>query len=82
VLRLVYEFIGETWSPHDFQNVHYDAPAYDEALGLTGLHRVRPVIKLLDRRTILPPDLYEKYTALSFWRDGTGSAANVVRAKG
>ena len=81
VLRLVYKFIGETWFAHDFENVHYDAPAFDEALGLAGLHRVRPVIKLLDRRTVLPPDLYEKYSALSFWRDGTGSAANVVRAK-
>ena len=81
VLRLVYAFIGETWFPHDFENVHYDAPAFDEALGLVGLHRVRPVIKLLDRRTILPPDLYEKYSALSFWRDGTSSAANVIRAK-
>ena len=81
VLRLVYDFIDETWFPHDFKNVHYDAPAFDEALGLAGLHRVRPVIKLLDRRTVLPPDLYEKYSALSFWRDGTGSAANVVRAK-
>jgi sulfotransferase len=81
VMRLVYDFVGETWFPHDFQNVHYDAPAFDEALGLAGLHRVRPVIKLLDRRTILPPDLYEKYSALSFWRDGTGSAANVIRAK-
>ena len=81
VLRLVYKFIGETWFAHDFENVHYDAPAFDEALGLAGLHRVRPVIKLLDRRTVLPPDLYEKYSALSFWRDGTGSAANIVRAK-
>ena len=81
VLRLVYAFIGETWFSHDFENVHYDAPAFDEALGLAGLHRVRPVIRLLDRRTILPPDLYEKYSALSFWRDGTGSAANVIRAK-
>jgi sulfotransferase len=81
VLRLVYDFIGETWFPHDFKNVHYDAPAFDEALGLAGLHRVRPVIKLLDRRTVLPPDLYEKYSALSFWRDGAGSAANVIRAK-
>jgi sulfotransferase len=81
VLHLVYEFIGEAWFPHDFQNVRYDAPAFDEALGLAGLHRVRPVIKLADRRTILPPDLYEKYSALSFWRDSMGSAANVVRAK-
>jgi sulfotransferase len=78
VLRLVYEFIGEPWFEHDFTNVHYDAPAFDQALGLAGLHRVRSVVKLADRRTILPPDLYEKYSALSFWRDGTASAANVI----
>jgi sulfotransferase len=81
VLRLIYEFIAEPWFPHDFNNVSYDAPAFDGALGLTGLHRVRSVIKLADRRTILPPDLYEKYSALSFWRDGKASAANVIRAK-
>lgn len=81
VLRLIYEFIGEPWFQHDFNNISYDAPAFDEALGLAGLHRVRPVIKLVDRRTILPPDLYEKYSSLSFWRDGKGSAAHVIRAK-
>jgi sulfotransferase len=81
VLRLIYEFIAEPWFQHDFDNVSYDAPAFDGALGLTGLHRVRSVIKLADRRTILPPDLYEKYSALSFWRDGKASAANVIRAK-
>jgi sulfotransferase len=81
VLRLIYEFIGEPWFEHDFNNVSYDAPEFDQALGLAGLHRVRPTVKLADRRTILPPDLYEKYSALSFWRDGAGSAANVIRAK-
>lgn len=81
VLRLIYEFIGEPWFNHDFTNVSYDAPAFDAALGLAGLHRVRPAVKLADRRTILPPDLYEKYSVLSFWRDGKGSAANVIRAK-
>jgi sulfotransferase len=81
VLRLIYEFMGEPWFAHDFEHVEYDAPAFDEALGLSGLHRVRPRVALETRRTILPPDLFEQYSKLSFWEDGTGSAAQVIRAK-
>lgn len=81
VLRLVYEFLGESWFEHDFDNVRYDAPAFDEALGIAGLHRVRPRVAVEPRRTVLPPDLFEKYAQLSFWRGGDGSAAHVIRAK-
>lgn len=80
VLRLIYEFIGESWFAHDFEHVEYDAPAFDQSLGLSGLHRVRPKVALESRRTILPPDLFEQYTKLSFWLDGAGSAAQVIRA--
>ena len=78
-LRLVYDFIGEPWFEHDFDNVHYDAPEFDQALGLAGLHKVRPKVAAVPRRTVLPPDLFEQYAALSFWQNGTGSAANVIR---
>ena len=81
VLRLVYDFLGERWFDHDFANVAYDAPAFDQALGVAGLHRVRPKIALEPRRTVLPPDLFEKYSTLSFWTDGRGSAAHVIRAQ-
>jgi sulfotransferase len=82
VMRLVYEFIGEPWFAHDFDHVAYDAPAFDQALGLAGLHKVREKVAVESRRTVLPPDLFEKYAALSFWQDGGGSAANVIRIKG
>lgn len=81
VLRLVYEFIGEPWFEHDFEHIEYDAPAFDEALGVAGLHRVRPKVAVESRRTVLPPDLFEKYAQLSFWRNGDGSAAHVIRTK-
>lgn len=81
VLRLIYEFLGEPWFEHDFCNVSYDAPAFDEALGISGLHRVRPRVAVEPRRTVLPPDLFDKYAQLSFWRDSEGSEAHVVRAK-
>lgn len=81
VLRLVYDFIEVPWYQHDFNNVHYDAPEFDQALGLAGLHRVRPQVAAQARRTILPPDLFQQYSALSFWNDGAGSAASVIRTK-
>jgi len=61
--------------------VKYDAPAFDQALGLSGLHRVRPKVQLESRRTILPPDLFEQYSKLSFWLDGSASESRVIRAK-
>lgn len=81
VMRLVYQFIDEPWFEHDFQNVAYDAPDFDEALGVAGLHKVRPQVARQERRTLLPPDLFEQYSRLSFWEDGSGSAANVIRNK-
>ena len=81
VLRLVYDFIGEPWYAHDFERVTYDAPAFDQALGLAGLHKVRPKVQATPRRTVLPPDLFAQYAALSFWQDSTGSEASVIRIK-
>ncbi len=80
-MRLVYDFINQPWFEHDFSNIHYDAPEFDQALGLSGLHKVRPKIEKINRRTILPPDLFEQYSALSFWQSSNGSAANVIRPK-
>ena len=81
-MRLVYDFIGQPVFEHDFEHVQYDAPEFDQALGLSGLHKVRPKVAMVARRTLLPPDLFAQYAALSFWQDGNNSAANVIRAKG
>lgn len=81
MLRLIYGFLDEPWFEHDFENVEYDAPEFDQALGLAGLHRVRPRIEIESRRTILPPDLFEQYSKLSFWNESGGSAAHVIRVK-
>ncbi|WP_025113429.1 sulfotransferase [Pseudomonas sp. H1h] len=81
VLRLVYDFIGEPWFEHDFDHLAYDAPEFDQGLGVAGLHKVKPKVALQSRRTILPPDLFKQYADLSFWLDGSASAANVIRMK-
>ncbi len=75
VMKLLYEFLGEEPFDHDFESVEYDAPAFDAQLGLDGLHRVHSIVAPRPRKTILPPDLFERYAQLSFWRDLPNSAA-------
>ncbi|MDY7575082.1 sulfotransferase [Actimicrobium sp. CCI2.3] len=82
VLPLVYQFIGEPWfDGHDFGQLEFDAPEFDSALGLSGLHKVRPRVALEPRRTILPPDLFAQYQDMSFWHDVANSTASVITAK-
>ena len=78
VLNLVYEFLGEALFEHDFTSVEYDAPEFDAQLGVAGLHKIRPKVELKDRRTILPPDLFDQYINMAFWRDLKSSKANVI----
>ncbi|MEN9864994.1 MAG: hypothetical protein RL748_584 [Pseudomonadota bacterium] len=78
VLSLIYRFIGQPEFTHDFADIRYDAPEFDSALGLYGMHKVRNKVAAESRHTILPPDLFEQYSNLSFWKDTTGSRANVV----
>ena len=80
-LRLVYEFLGEPWFEHDFDQVEYDEPEFDAQLGAPGLHSVKSKVEFVQRRTILPPDLFEKYATLAFWRDPKGSAAWRITAQ-
>jgi sulfotransferase len=69
-LAAVYDFIGEAPYPHDFAQVSYDeARAFDARLGTPGLHDVAPVVRPQARRTVLPPDLFARFEADTFWRD-------------
>ena len=80
-MELIYGFLGEPRFEHDFEHISYDAPEFDQALGLSGLHKIRPRVESTLRQTLLPPDLFEQYTKLSFWLDDSRSAANVIRPK-
>ena len=69
VFQLIYEFLGEEPFSHDFENVEYDAPAFDSQLGLDGLHRVHRKVEPRPRDTVLPPDLFQRYAQIAFWRN-------------
>ena len=80
VLKLIYQFVGEPWfDGHDFDNVEYDAPEFDEALGISGMHQVHRKVAPIERTPILPPDIFEKYQDMAFWRTDTRSLASVIK---
>ena len=81
VIPLIYQFLGEAPFDHDYERIAYDVPEFDAPLGMRGLHKVRPAVRLHPRETILPPDLFQQYSKLSFWKDTTGSRANVLTVK-
>jgi sulfotransferase len=78
-LELIYQFIGEDYFPHDFDDVEYTEPEFDEWIGLKGLHNVRGKVEFRKRNTILPPDVFSEFDKLSFWLESDNSAANVIK---
>lgn len=76
-LAAVYDFIGEPFFQHDFENVAYDAPEFDARLGAPGLHSVGKVVRPVERPTILPPDLFRRVEPDSFWTDPRTNIRNV-----
>ncbi|MFD2110466.1 sulfotransferase family protein [Thiorhodococcus fuscus] len=81
VVPLIYRFLDQPSYDHDYSNVEYDAPEFDNALGVGGLHRVRSEVRLTPRSSVLPPDLFERYSNLAFWQDDQNSRAHRIVAQ-
>ena len=80
-MKLTYDFTGIQWYGHDFENVEFSHDEFDYNIGVKGLHTVARKVEFKQRRTILPPDLFQKYSELAFWKDTAGSAASVIAPK-
>jgi sulfotransferase len=68
-MRAVYDFTGLPPFEHNFETVAFDATEFDARLGTPGLHDVRPKVERVERATVLPPDLWQRYEGTSIWRD-------------
>lgn len=66
-LRQIYDFLGEPWFPHDFDNVEYAVDEFDLALGTPNLHTVRRKVEWIDRSSVLPPELFDRFVNDAFW---------------
>ena len=80
-LAAIYDFIGEPWFEHDFENVEFEnGKACDERLGTPGLHAVRRQVRAEARPSVLPPDLFQRFAGDAFWRQPgeEGRGAKIV----
>ena len=81
VVSLIYQFLDEPPFEHDFENIQYDEPEFDDALRMPGLHKVRPRVSFEPRASVLPRDLFQRFSAQSFWTDAVPSRANLIAPK-
>ncbi len=77
-ISLLYKFLELEEFEHDFDNVEYEEAEFDEKLGAKGLHTVKRKVKFTPRRTVLPPDLFSKYSDMAFWEDHKGTQASII----
>jgi sulfotransferase len=67
-MQTIYQFIGEPWFEHNFDNVEDSYDEFDDAANITGLHTVRKKVEFKQRKPILPSDIWENYVSSSFWK--------------
>ena len=80
-LALVYQFLGAAPFRHDIENVSYRADEFDSFLLAKDLHTVTGRVEAKTRKTILPPDLFQRFAALDFWTTGPGNAFRITPTK-
>jgi sulfotransferase len=66
-LRQLYRFLEEPYFEHDFENVEYEADEFDLALGTPNLHTVRRKVSWIERESVLPPELFNRFVNDAFW---------------
>lgn len=69
VMKQIYNFIGEPWFDHNFDNVEDSYDEFDNEVKIKGLHTIRRKVEYISRRPEIPEDIWLKYMNLSFWKD-------------
>ena len=79
VMRSLYDFLDEPMYDHDYSDVATQYDMYDEALNMSGLHRVRSKVEKHARTSILPDDLWHTYETECFWHENFDHIKNKVK---
>lgn len=69
-MKAVYEFLGEDYYPHDFNNVEQTTSENDDVHGIPGLHIIRPKVEpvVVDAKAFIGDEAYKKFHDAQFWR--------------
>ncbi len=69
-MSFLYDALGFPHFKHDFENVTYEEGGeFDENLGIPGLHLITGKVQFIDRPTVLPPDVFGRFSNRNFWRN-------------
>lgn len=68
MMRAIYNFIGQPYYQHDFNSVEASYDEFDADVNLKGLHTTRKSVAWVERPTILPPDILQRFSGLEVWR--------------
>ena len=68
MLRAIYNFIGQPYFQHDFNDVEASYEEFDNDINIKGLHSTRKKVEWIERRSIIPPDIFHKFSNLEVWR--------------
>lgn len=69
VVDAVCRFLDIAPLARDFASLRFEAPDYDRAVGLRGLHTVRPVLSAVPAQAPLPPDILARLQGGYFWEN-------------
>jgi sulfotransferase len=80
VLREICRRIGHPLAAHDFGRIEpdYEAMLFDARIGAPGLHAVGSQVKPVERRSVLPDDIFQKYSSAAFWDMEDGMPGDVM----
>lgn len=67
MIEALYNFIDEPQYQHDFNDVEAQWDEYDKEIGIP-IHRVRKKVEFIQRKPILPPDIFAAFENLEVWR--------------
>lgn len=68
MMKEIYNFLGEEYYDHDFNNVEANHEIYDKAIGVRNMHYVRKTINKNEIPLILPPEVVHEFSNREFWR--------------
>jgi sulfotransferase len=66
-INAIYEFINEEHFHHVFDNLAYQNSELDTILNTPTLHTIRRRVEYIEPKLHIPPDLFSKHSASSFW---------------
>jgi sulfotransferase len=68
-MQSIYQFLGEPYFTHDFNDLEASYDEFDDDLNLKGMHTIRKKLEHKVRDPVIPPDLWHQTLPLSFWKE-------------